>query len=398
MTNCIEPNDFKPNGKKPTDHLPISGIRDPKICQKLLLMDEIATLENVITKAMQVEWSVSEQSLMTGTSGSDSDTIGIKQSYKASVSHQRIINDKHNRNENTAGRINDMLVKKTALYSEKGAMTAERTTILQLCVNRKKSPGSGKIGALEVDYDSLNTLTGCISGHSQVAKMVDATIDGCNITWLVDSGSPYTMISEKRAKSISLSWNKVTTDDKLQSATGSMLSEVGLRKCRMPFPGHSFDIEVRVFLNLEFDALLGRDSLTQFNEVTLKTGGKGPSLVLSLQQSKTKVENIVKEYAECFDKPLKNSQLKIEPEPIIDLTNDTVPIRCPTRRFSDADRKGIHETVTSLMKNGIIEESTYENGEVNQLSSVNAAVVNGWPSTSVAPQTSLIILMLFLFR
>ena len=228
--------------------------------------------------------------------------------------------------------------------------------------------------------------------------MVDATIDGCNITWLVDSGSPYTMISEKRAKSISLSWNKVTTDDKLQSATGSMLSEVGLRKCRMPFPGHSFDIEVRVFLNLEFDALLGRDSLTQFNEVTLKTGGKGPSLVLSLQQSKTKVENIVKEYAECFDKPLKNSQLKIEPEPIIDLTNDTVPIRCPTRRIADADRKVIHETVTSLMKNGVIEESTYENGEVNQLSSVNAAVVNGWPSTSVAPQTSLIILMLFLFR
>ena len=228
--------------------------------------------------------------------------------------------------------------------------------------------------------------------------MVDATIDGCNITWLVDSGSPYTMISEKRAKSISLSWNKVTTDDKLQSATGSMLSEVGLRKCHMPFPGHSFDIEVRVISNLEFDALLGRDSLTQFNEVTLKTGGKGPSLVLSLQQSKTKVENIVKEYAECFDKPLKNSQLKIKPEPIIDLTNDTVPIRCPTRRFSDADRKVIHETVTSLMKNGIIEESTYENGEVNQLSSVNAAVVNGWPSTSVAPQTSLIILMLFLFR
>ena len=115
-----------------------------------------------------------------------------------------------------------------------------------MCKQKKKPPGSGKVGALEVDFDSLNTLTGCISGHSQVAKMMDATIDGCNITWLVDSGSPYTVISEKRAKSISLSWNKVATDDKLQSATGSMLSELGRRKCRMHLRGHSFDIEVRV--------------------------------------------------------------------------------------------------------------------------------------------------------
>ena len=132
----------------------------------------------------------------------------------------------------------------------------------------------------------------------------------------------------------------------------------------MHLRGHSFDIEVRVISILGFDALLGRDSLTQFSEVTLKTGGKGPSLVLSLQQSKTKVENIIKAYADCFDKPLKDSQLKIEPEPIIDLTNDTVPIRCPTRRYSDADGKMLHETVTSYyrsgIRNGIIEEDTSE--------------------------------------
>ena len=133
-----------------------------------------------------------------------------------------------------------------------------------------------------------------------------------------------------------------------------MLSEAGRRKCRMHSRGHSFDIEVRVISNLEFDALLRRDSLTQFSEVTLKTGGEGPSLVLSFQQSRTKIENIVRAYAEFFDKPLKDSPLKIESEPIIDLTNYTVPIRCPTGRYSDADRKIIHETVTSLMKNGII--------------------------------------------
>ena len=57
---------------------------------------------------------------------------------------------------------------------------------------------------------------------------------------------------------------------------------------------------------------------------------------------------------------MKDSQLKIEPEPVIDLTNDTVPIRCPTKRYYDADGKVIHETVTSLIKNGIIEESTSE--------------------------------------
>ena len=131
--------------------------------------------------------------------------------------------------------------------------------------------------------------------------------------------------------------------------------------------------------------------------MTLKSGGKGPSLILSLQQSKTKDENIVKAYAECSDKPLKDSQLKIEMEPIIGLTKDTVPIRCPTRRYSDADRKVIHETVTSLIKT-VLSKSPHQNGKVNQLSSVNVAVVNGWPSTSVAPQKSLANLMLFLFR
>ena len=60
----------------------ISGVRDPKICQELLLMDETATLENVITKAKQKKWSASEQGLMTGTSGSDSGTFGIKQLQK----------------------------------------------------------------------------------------------------------------------------------------------------------------------------------------------------------------------------------------------------------------------------------------------------------------------------
>ena len=117
----------------------ISGVRDPKIFRELLLMDETATLENVITKAKQMEWSASEQGFMTGTSGSDTGHLVSNRVTKASASHKRVINETHNRNVNTAGRINDMLVKKIVLHSAKVAKTAERTTILQLCVNRRKN-------------------------------------------------------------------------------------------------------------------------------------------------------------------------------------------------------------------------------------------------------------------
>ena len=56
-----------------------------------------------------------------------------------------------------------------------------------------------------VDYEGLDRLTGCIAKNPKAAKMNDATIDGLHVSWLVDSGSPYTLISEERARSLLLS-------------------------------------------------------------------------------------------------------------------------------------------------------------------------------------------------
>ena len=69
------------------------------------------------------------------------------------------------------------------------------------------------------------------------------------------------------------------------------------------------------------------------------------------------VAEILKEYEDLFDKSLKDSKLNIEPEPIIDLTDDAVPIRSPSRSYSPEDHEVIKTTVKSLLENGIVEES-----------------------------------------
>ena len=57
----------------------------------------------------------------------------------------------------------------------------------------------------------------------------------------------------------------------------------------------------------------------------------------------------VGQFSGCFDKPLQNSQLKVDPEPIIELTDNAKPIQCPTRRYSQADRNVITQTGDALL-------------------------------------------------
>ena len=146
-------------------------------------MDETATLENVTTKAKQMEWSASEQGFMTGTSGSDRGTFGIKQSYKSQrVSEKSNQRDTQQRRKYSGKNQRHASKENCPAFGKSCKNCGKNNHFAAVCKQKKKPPGSCKVGALEVDYDSLNTLTSCISGHSQVAKMVDATIDGCNIT------------------------------------------------------------------------------------------------------------------------------------------------------------------------------------------------------------------------
>ena len=134
-----------------------------------------------------------------------------------------------------------------------------------------------------------------------------------------------------------------------------MLVELGRLQCEISIFGYKFRETVRVIENLSFNATLGRDSLGKFSKVTFQTEGAGPELVLSCGVNAT-VDCIVDHYSDCFDKPLRDSMLKIVPEPIVELTSEARPVRCPCRKYSPADLGVIEATVHSLWENGIIEE------------------------------------------
>ena len=178
----------------------------------------------------------------------------------------------------------------------------------------------------------LDSLVGFASTQAGAPKLLDGTIDRKKVRWLVDSGSPSTLLSLKCAQELGLQWSQVTGSDTLKSATGSELVEVGRVNCSLSISGHSFTVPVRVIENLSFGAILGRDSLSNLSQVTLKTSNSGPHIVLAAHSEMAGVAEILKEYEDVFDKSLQDSKLNIEPEPIIDLTDDAVPIRSPSRR------------------------------------------------------------------
>ena len=212
-------------------------------------------------------------------------------------------------------------------------------------------------GVVADEVVCLDSLVGFASTQAAAPKLLDGTIDGKNVRRLVDSGSPSTLLSLKCAQELGLQWSQVTGSDTLKSATGSKLVKVGRVNCSLSISGHSFTVTLRVTENLSFGAILGRDSLPNFSQVTLKTSGSGPHLVLAAHSEMTGVAEILKEYEDMLDKSLKDGKLNIEPEPIIDLTDDVVPIRSPSRSYSPEDQEVIRKTVKSLLENGIVEES-----------------------------------------
>ena len=125
----------------------------------------------------------------------------------------------------------------------------------------------------------LDSLVSFASTQAGAQKLLDGTIDGKNVRWLVDSGPPSTLLSLKCAQELGLQRSHVTGSDTLKTATGSELVEVGRVNCSLSISDHSFTVPVRVIENLSFGAFLGRDSLSNFSQVTLKTSDSGPHLV-----------------------------------------------------------------------------------------------------------------------
>lgn len=342
----------------------ISGVRDSRICQELLMLDEKTTLEACVTKAVAMEASVCEQGGISGVS--DSGTFFVKKGGHQFVKKQQSFssecrycgkNQRHPRKEDCPA------------WGKKCNKCTKPNHFSSVCKSSNPSGFNkpGKVGAINlgevqnhVDYTSLSGLTGSIISSTASAKSVSVLLNGNEANWLVDTGSPYTLISSDFARNHNIQWQESSKSSDLQSATGSALIESGRVISELSIFGHKFHQSIRIISNLQFGAILGRDSLSQFSQITLKTSGSGPELVLACGNKPSDVEGIVSEYSDCFDKPLKNSQLNIAPEPMIELSVDAKAVRCPSRKYTPDDVEFINKTVKSLLENEIVEESCSE--------------------------------------
>ena len=347
----------------------ISGIREPRICQELLFMADTETLENVLKRAKQMETSVCEQGGMSQVGSTDSGAFALNRNkttprtQKTGPASSTFIckycgrSQKHRSKEDCTSW--GKKCKKCDQPNHFAAVCKSSTSKVGYSNMRGTSQGAKTHVAWVVadEVACLESLVGFASTQAGAPKLLDGTTDGKKERWLVDSGSPSTLLSLKCAQELGLQWLQVTGSDTLKSATGSKLVEVGRVNCSLSISGHSFTVPVRVIENLSFGAILGRDSLSNFSQVTLKTSDSGRHLVLAAHTEKAGVAEILKECKDVFDKSLKDSKLNIEPEPTNDLTDDAVPIRSPSRSYSPEDREVIRKTVKSLLENGIVEES-----------------------------------------
>ena len=101
-------------------------------------MDETATLENVITKAKQMEWSASEQDLMTGSSGTASPTFGMKHAgFKNVPQKKKICLKTSSLIASIVASLNSTHAKKIVLPGTRLATIVVRVTISKPYANRK---------------------------------------------------------------------------------------------------------------------------------------------------------------------------------------------------------------------------------------------------------------------
>ena len=91
-------------------------------------------------------------------------------------------------------------------------------------------------------------------------------------------------------------------------------------------------------------AILGFSALAKFQSLTINYGGLAPPLIVASQCSDSSSDETA-------------GFVKIDPFPIITLTEEAVPVRCPSQFRTESDKQFIAGEISKLLKAGIIEES-----------------------------------------
>ena len=180
-------------------------------------------------------------------------------------------------------------------------------------------------------------------------KKVDCNFYDSDLTALIDTGSSISLISRNAVRKL-----------RLQSAVSSCTHSAILANgesiefkdtLQGPLIIHDTVIEAKLYVAnwLPNDLLLGMDILGQFSSIQFSD--TGPQLLLSV------LPDSLAEYSSFFNKPISEACCKREPDPIINLTEDSTPYQSKVRNYSKRDQDFLKDHVQTLLDQGIIKKS-----------------------------------------
>ena len=187
-----------------------------------------------------------------------------------------------------------------------------------------------------------------VAGPSPI-KDVYCTFFDVPLRGVVDTGATVSLISEAFLKRAQLQRGVVKASHEAKLPDGNLFTlKQGISG---PFSIGSVQTEAFFFVtkNLPCDCLVGMNLLKLFKSIQVNE--EGPDLILGL------LPEPLSEFSDIFDRSLRDACYSEDPHPIIELSNDAVPIQCKVRHQNPRDRNVCKEQVKKLLEEGVIEKS-----------------------------------------
>ena len=198
------------------------------------------------------------------------------------------------------------------------------------------------VAAVAGQSDDSDVVAG-LSFKQRERRFVNVLIRGTQKPWLLDCGSDISVVDKKVAKELQIPYKPVQ-GSQVRSVSNNGLAIIGRAKVRTNVEETTFSEVVFVAEQLCDSVILGSSALAKFQSLTINCGGLAPPLIVTSQCS----DSFSGETA---------GFVKTDPFPIFTLTEDAVPVRCPSRFRTESDKQFIADEISKLLKAGIIEES-----------------------------------------
>ena len=221
---------------------------------------------------------------------------------------------------------------------------------MKVCRSSKKNPNLSTIYKPSL----CAILAACPSSLSHASLPV--TINGINLTALIDSCSSDNFISEDTLKRLNVPYK--SSHKKVTMALTSMESLIiGHCYLTIMLNGHKYDnVRLDILQNLCSDLILGYAFQKQHNNLTFQFGGSKEDLVVAAN-SQPVISTV--DSNECSSPQTNAAKVAdVDPPPLFEnISKDTKPIATKSRSFNKDDQKFIENQISCLLEEGLIRRS-----------------------------------------